>query len=238
MCEKKAAPVVAGLLPNKSQNRARPGLTPSHPKEERRQNQTGHRDTHRHPPAPVPTKRHNQTKHRRGNYPQRQGQGEPAECRRGVVAQPINSLPQMNAGQRDHPLRRHVGSIRNNQGLLGGTVQTEQLPCAARAKENQHRRKQAAEVQVHCPNPFHFKKSGGRPPVRKSGRLAKRVVGRAVPSAPGPVADGWGRRPYPLSGLGEELGDGFGLDQLARLVEVIVHDRLGIDPEGVINRGQ
>ncbi len=44
----------------------------------------------------------------------------------------------------------------------------------------------------------------------------------------------------PLSqtpGLGEELGDSPGLHQFARLVEVIVHDRLGIDPEGVINRG-
>ena len=96
------------------------------------------------------------------------------------------------------------------------------------------------QPRYRCTVRIHFmsKKNGGRPPVRKSGRLAKRVVGRAVPSAPGPVADGWGRRPYPLSSLGEELGNSPGLDQFARLVAVIVHDRLGIDPEGVINRGQ
>ena len=56
--------------------------------------------------------------------------------------------------------------------------------------------------------------AAGRPPVRKS------VLIGQVP------------------GLGEELGDSPGLDQFARLVEVIVHDRLGIDPEGVINRSQ
>ena len=41
-----------------------------------------------------------------------------------------------------------------------------------------------------------------------------------------------------VPGLCEELGNSPGLDQFARLVEVIVHDRLGIDPEGVLNRGQ
>ena len=49
------------------------------------------------------------------------------------------------------------------------------------------------------------------------------------------------RKSVPLGlavGLGEELGNSPSLDQFARLVEVIVHDRLGIDPEGVINRGQ
>ena len=97
----------------------------------------------------------------------------------------------------------------------GGTVQTEQLPRAARAKEDQQRRKQAAEAQVQCPDPFHDKKTGGpNPPADKS-----------VPLGQAP-------------GLGEELGDSPGLDQFARLVEVIVHDRLGIDPERVINRGQ
>ena len=38
--------------------------------------------------------------------------------------------------------------------------------------------------------------------------------------------------------LSEELVDSLGLNQFARLVEVIVNNRLGIDPEGVINRGQ
>ena len=38
--------------------------------------------------------------------------------------------------------------------------------------------------------------------------------------------------------LGEEIGDGFGFDQLARLFEVIEHDRFGGNPESMINRGQ
>ena len=42
----------------------------------------------------------------------------------------------------------------------------------------------------------------------------------------------------PIQTLRKQGGDGFGLDQLARLVEVVHDHRLGVDAETVIDRGE
>ena len=70
------------------------------------------------------------------------------------------------------------------------------------------------ESQVPCPNLLHEKNRWANPPADKSVTLGQETS------------------------LGEELGDSLGFNQFARLIEVIVNNRLGIDTEGVINRGQ
>ena len=51
-------------------------------------------------------------------------------------------------------------------------------------------------------------------------------------NAPGPC--GPGALDFSVNRLGEEFGDSFGLHEFAGLVEVVVHDRLGIAAEGVV----